>query len=88
MDAYMGDIPNAWDSARRSNRIKRIIRAEDAAWNSLCDVDFSAALVLEQFKLERTCSRQAMLSRMIDRRIDKLDDFIADIDRRVAKIHG
>lgn len=88
MDAIMNDIPDDWESARRERRIVRIIHTEDAATVKLIEADFEAASVLRTFKFERDCEQQQRLSKSIDRGLDKLDAFLADIDRRVAKLHG
>lgn len=88
MDACMQYIPEGFDSVRREQRIHRILHAEDKAMDILSDVDFSAYLVLERFKRERSFYGQSLLSNFINKGLDKLDNFIADIDRRVADIHG
>lgn len=88
MDAQMQYIPEGLDSNRREQRIYRILHAENKAMDLLSDADFSAYLVLERFKRERSFCGQRLLSNFIDKGINKLDNFIADIDRRVADIHG
>lgn len=88
MDAHMQYIPEGLDSVRREQQIHRILHAEDKAMDILAEVDFSAYLVLERFKRERSFCGQSLLSNFIDKGLDELDNFIADIDRRVADVHG